>query len=310
MKRAIIDGATSFIGIALLQELRAKGYELYLIIRPDSVRRPIIELYKDEYVHIVECHFSEYNLLAEKVSCYFANKEITIDEFYHIGWSTDFCDTKKNLKGHMMNVEYACNALYCAAKLGCDSFVVVGSQAECGLVTEPICSKTKDNPCTPYGEAKCETYRKCCDIGRDIGVHIYWSRLLSAYGPYDKQSTLVMQCINACKRKESIDITKGDKIWDYVYVADVARALYSICDKGIEKKKYTIASGKPKILKEYIEDIAKVYDNPNLLNGIGKRPYSKGEVMYLVGDISELYEDTGMVIDSVFIDCIRNSINW
>ena len=36
------------------------------------------------------------------------------------------------------------------------------------------------------------------------------------------------------------------------------------------------------------------------MSGIGKRPYAENEVMHLVGDVTEIYKDTGMVFDPDF----------
>lgn len=83
-------------------------------------------------------------------------------------------------------------------------------------------------------------------------------------------------------------------------MSDVAKAIRLISEKGIPKKKYSVASGMGRPLREYIQDIADVYMWPELLNGIGKRSYLTDEVMYLVGDVSEIKEDTGMVFDTDF----------
>ena len=187
-----------------------------------------------------------------------------------------------------------------AKTLGCKKFIAIGSQAECGIVQNPINSNTIDNPITAYAEAKCETYDKCCMLSKELGISFYWPRLLSAYGPYDRPNTLVSMCIDACINNKSISFTPAEQIWDYVYVDDVAKALRLIALKGKPIKKYSIASGIGKPLKEYIQTIADVYDYSRLIEGIGKRSYAESEVMYLVGDVSEIVEDTGIVFDADF----------
>ncbi len=297
MMRAIVTGATSFIGIALTNELIQNGYYVTAVTRPGNNRCDV--MYRENpSIEIVECDISDFNGLRDHINI--EKKNLSFDVFYHVAWSSDFYDPRYNLQGQMRNVDYTLNAMRAASELGCRKFLVVGSQAECGLVNEPISSKTADNPITAYAAAKCETYYKCCESSDKLGIDLFWPRLLSAYGPYDRKHTLVMSCINACINRCEIALTKAEQIWDYVYVGDVAKALRIITEEGKPKKKYTIASGVGRPLREYIQDIADVYEYQELMNGIGKRPYADNEVMYLAGDISEMEEDTGIIFDADF----------
>ena len=297
MMRVIVDGATSFIGIALINELVPNGYETLAVIRPGSNRSE--DLHRNISVaDIVECEISELNKLSDHIDN--KKKNLDFDVFFHVAWSSDFRNPRYNLQGQMRNVDYTLNAMRAAFELGCKKFLVVGSQAECGLVDEPINSKTEDSPVTAYAAAKCETYYRCCELSDRLGIDLFWPRLLSAYGPCDRKHTLIMSCIDACINRKEIALTGAEQIWDYVYVDDVAKALRLISEKGKPRKKYTIASGVGRPLREYIQDIADVYNYPALMNGIGKRPYSENEVMYLVGDVSEIKEDTGMIFDVEF----------
>ena len=294
---AIVTGATSFIGIALIKQLVKNGYEVTAIIRAKSCRLDL--LYKEcPNIHAIECDISNLKHLSTIVSV--KQNTVNYDEFYHIGWSSDFDNPRYNLEGQMKNVDYTIAAMRAAKKLGCKKFLAVGSQAECGLVDAPINSKTPDNPITAYAKAKCETFRQCCKLSDELGISFYWPRLLSAYGLYDRSHTLIMSCVDACIKHKQIPLSKAEQIWDFVYVDDVAKALKLIVEKGEPKKKYSIASGVGRPLREYIQNIADVYGYPELMNGIGERPYSENEVMYLVGDVSEIHKDTGMCFDSDF----------
>lgn len=302
-KNAIIDGATSFIGYSLALRLCKNDYDVYVVIRSNSSRKYMYEnLFSqklDNRIHIIEGELSNIAAIEKKILDNIGSA--SIDEYYHVGWSSDFDMPRNNLLGQMMNVEYTLDSLVTAKNLGCQKFVGIGSQAECGLVDSAISSKTPDNPVTAYGKAKCEAYIQCVELSERLGISFYWPRILSAYGPYDRQSTLVMKCINACRNHQVLSMTKAEQMWDYVYVDDVAEALHRICTNGVPQKKYSIASGIGRPLKEYVQIISDVYDYPDLMKGIGKRAYSNQEVMYLVGDVSELYTDTGMKFSNDFM---------
>lgn len=299
MKMAIVTGATSCVGIALINELIENGYGVTAVIRPGSNRAKVLRN-ECNNADIVECDISEIKYLKNLICSRGRDEVFDYDVFYHVGWSSDFEYPRYNLQGQMKNVEYTLDAMRVAKEMGCKKFLGVGSQAECGLVDRPISSKTSDDPITAYAKAKCESYRRCSELSEELSIEFYWPRLLSAYGPFDRPKTLVMSCIDACINHKEIALSGAEQIWDYVYVNDVAKALRLIVEKGKPKKKYSVASGIGRPLKDYIQDIADVYGYQELMKGIGQRPYADNEVMYLVGDVSELYEDTGMVFDADF----------
>lgn len=288
IRKAIVTGATSFIGIALIDLLQRKGIDVVAIIRPNSMRKNLLRtLYSD--ITLVECELSSITELT------LPNNEY--DVLFHIGWTSDFSDSRYNLEGQLQNVTYCEYAVELAARYKCKKYLSVGSQAECGVVSVPINSLTPDNPMTAYAEAKCIAYDKTKKMCHEYGIKQYWPRLLSAYGPYDRNTTMIMSCINACREKRILELTPAEQIWDYVYIDDVAKALLAIVANGVPEKKYSIASGDGRFLKEYIVEIAKQMNFPKLLGGFGKKQYAHNQVMYLVGDINELISDTDFQIE-------------
>lgn len=298
-ERIVVTGATSFIGIALLSLLQENGLEVIAIIRPCSARKLLLrQLYPN--LKILECSFDELGQATLPLEKY--------DALFHIGWSSDFPDARYNLEGQMENVKYCLNAVELAHRYGCDSFLCVGSQAECGIVDHAIDSLTPEHPITAYARAKCIAYEKTADLCRSYGIYQYWPRLLSAYGPFARKSTLIMSCICACREKRVLHMTAAEQIWDYIYIRDVAEALFAVWKYGMPEKRYTIASGKGRKLKEYITEIAREANWMQLLEGVGKRDYTSQEVMRLEGNIRELIEDTGFMPKWSFIDGIRETI--
>ncbi len=108
---------------------------------------------------------------------------------------------------------------------------------------------------------------------------------------------------------ESPEYTKAEQVWDYLYAEDMARALYLICEKGINNSIYCVGSGKEKVLIEYIEEIRNQI-NPNLKLKIGDKDYEKNQVMNLSVDISDLTRDTGFIPKIDFKEGIKRTIDW
>ncbi len=301
MKNVIVTGATSFIGIALISLLRERQFRITAIIRPYSTQKWILQqMYP-------ELEILEYSLDELDQALLPANK---YEVLFHIGWSSDFPDIRYNLEGQMQNVEYCLKAVNLAHKYECDSFLCIGSQAECGIVSYRIDSATPEHPMTAYAVAKCIAYEKTANLCRSYGICQYWPRVLSAYGPFDRISTLVMSCIRACRERTDLAMTPLEQIWDYIYIQDVAQALFAVWQKGIPEKRYSIASGQGRKLREYIAEIAKETGWMHLMAGVGKKDYKPQEVMYLVGDISELVEETGFIPRWSFTEGIKETIKY
>lgn len=285
-KDVIVTGATSFIGIALIRELYDRKMGVTAVVRPGSRRMPLLlKLFPG--LRVVECEL--WNLEQAELP------EKEYRTLYHIGWSSDFENSRYNLKGQLRNVEYCAAAVRLAARHHCTDFLCVGSQAECGVVSEPLNAETSENPMTAYAEAKCAAYDRTRRLCAEEGMRQFWPRLLSAYGPYDRASTMIMSCVQACREKRVLELTPAEQIWDYIYVSDVAKALLAITEKGEPGKRYALGSGAGRPLKDYIIQISEMMGFSDLRKGIGKKEYASNQVMYLVADIEELTRETGFV---------------
>jgi nucleoside-diphosphate-sugar epimerase len=118
-----------------------------------------------------------------------------------------------------------------------------------------------------------------------------------------------MYCIQTLLKGEKPSLTKAEQMWDYIYSADCARALYLIAEKGRHGAIYPVGSGQERPLREYFECIRDGID-PSLPLGIGEKQYSDGQVMRLCADISELTKDTGFAPEYSFEEGIKKTIDW
>ena len=300
-EKIVITGATSFIGLALIRQILKEGNEAVAVIRPSSSRKDLIS--RD--VKLVECPLG--SLAADRA---FFDAASDCDIFIHLGWSADFENARYNPEGQKQNIAYELDAVEAALRLKAKRFLAPGSQAEVGVVDVPINEFTKENPLNAYAEAKCEARRLAYDKARAEGLPFFWPRILSGYGPHDREKTLISSCIRAVKEKAVIDMSGCEQVWDYVHVYDLAAALLCVARSGKENTPYPIASGEGRVMKEYIETIARIGSHPALLEGIGRRAYAAKEPMYLVGDISGLNKDTGYKPVVTFEEGIRGLLSF
>jgi len=300
MKRVIITGPTGSIGIALIQKLISQNTQVTAVCRTGSQRIKRIPL--SPLVEIVECSLSELCKLPKLL-----NKKY--DVFYHFAWDGTFGDSRNNMHGQNLNVKYTLDAVEIASQLGCHTFIGAGSQAEYGRVEGKLNAKTPTNPENGYGIAKLCAGQMSRILCNQKNIKHIWTRILSVYGPFDADKTMVMSTIGKLLKQERPEFTKGEQQWDYLYSDDAALAMYLLGEKGISGKIYCIGGGNVKPLSEYIEIIRDNIDKDAEL-GLGDIEYGKDQVMYLCADITDLKQDVGFLPEYTFEEGIKKTIEW
>lgn len=300
MENVIVTGATGMIGASMIEQMVADGVHVTAVCRPDSKKRN--NLIKHPLITVVECDINNLISLKEKLS-------LGYDTFYHFAWDGTYGDSRNDALLQEQNIHNTLTAVEVAHVLGCKVFVGAGSQAEFGFVEGELSDSVPKNPVTGYGIAKYTAGRLSAIMCEQNGMRQSWGRIVSTYGPRDNSYTMVMSSIIGMLKGERMAFTKGDQIWDYVYGGDCSRAFYLIGKYGKHGKAYTIASGKSRLLREYITDIRDVV-NPDLEIGIGEREYYPNQVMRLTADISELTADTGFQPEVDFKEGIRRTMEW
>ena len=269
------------------------------IIRKDSknlCRIPVSDL-----VQVIECNLDDISNLE-------LPKE-TYDVFYHFAWEHTGRTSRDNPIVQNINIKHTLDAVELAYRMGCGTFIGVGSQAEYGRVESIITPDTPTNPETAYGIAKYSAGKLSGLLCRDLNLKHIWTRVFSVYGPYDNNDTMIMYSIkNMLENKKTI-YTKSEQLWDYLYCEDAARAFFNIGINGKDNAIYCIGSGKVQPLYEYIYQIRDSIDG-DLHVDIGGKEYSVNQVMHLCADITNLTFDTGFQPIVSFNEGISKTINW
>lgn len=310
MKGVIITGPTGVIGTALIRKCIEKNIKILAIIRKNSFRKNQIP--ENPLVEVVECDLKDLRKLSKADIAQALKKkdtDIQYDVFYHLAWEATIGDERNDMKKQLFNVEYALDAVALAERLGCQTFIGAGSQAEYGRCELKLSDKTPTFPENGYGMAKLcagQMTRAECE---KRGIRHIWARILSVYGPADGEKTMIMSVIRKLLAGEKPLLTAGEQLWDYLYGGDAAEALYLLGEKGKHGNIYCIGSGQTRMLREYVE-ILRDTINPQLPLGIGELPYGEKQVMYLCADISKLTEDTGFVPKITFEEGIKETVKY
>ena len=286
------------IGVALAQQCTAEGEEVLAICHKGSTKNQVLRELPG--VEVLEADLDEYAGLAGK------QWEKRYDTFYHLAWAGTAGQARNDMALQADNIRCTLDAVELAERMGCQTFVGVGSQAEYGRCQKPLRAETPAFPETGYGMAKLcagQMSRYNCE---QKGMRHIWARVLSVYGPYGGQD-MITTALRKLLRGEHVSFTAGEQIWDYLYSADAARALRLMAERGVSGKTYVLGGGQGRPLRKYLETMYRVAcdrigQEGHMVGtiGIGELPYVESQVMYLEGDIVELGRDTGFIPEVSF----------
>lgn len=300
MKRIVVTGATSMIGVALIEECLRHDIEIYAVVRSSSGKAGRLPF--SDKIHLTDCSLEDLSDLPGRIpgGC---------DTFYHIAWGNTGEARNKSTELQSRNIFYTLQAVRAAAELGCRRFIGAGSQAEYGpMDVEKISPDSPVNPSTPYGASKLAAGHLAGMLCRELGMECIWPRIFSVYGKYEKETTMVASGLRKMLAGEPTEFTPAMQRWDYLYSRDAGRAFYLIGEKGKGGSVYCVGSGLARPLKEYIEEMAALTGAGK--PGIGAKPYPPGAVMNLCADIGTLTGDTGFIPEYTFEQGIRETIEW
>lgn len=312
--KAVITGPTGAIGMALIKKCIQENIQVIAICHRGSKR--LSNIPSDSHVKVVEANLSELGDAHKIID------DRDCDVFYHFAWSGTTGEARNDMYLQTNNIKYTMDAVELASMLGCKCFIGAGSQAEYGRVEGLLGPDTPVSPENGYGMAKLcagQMSRLRC---KELGICHIWTRILSVYGPYDGENSMITSAIKRLINGERAGFTPAGQKWDYLYSDDAANAMYLLGARGsnayetgesLDGRIYVIGSGHVAPLREYIEMLAKEVSELTKREcelGFGDIPYSKGQVMYLGADISELKRDTGFVPQTDFKTGISKTVKF
>lgn len=305
IKKAVITGGSSSVGLALIKKLLSENVEVLLLQRKESFKRKRLPEHK-----LLTTEFCSLQELKD-----YMPKETNYDAFFHLAWIGTIKNERDSIECQMDNVIYSCDAAELAHRFGCSVFVGTGSQAEYGRHEEALRTDTLCMPENAYGVMKLCSGHASRLVCKKYGIRHIWPRILSGYGIYDNTSSVLISTILNSLHGKAPVFSKGEQIWDFIYMDDIANALFLIAEKGKDGMNYPIGSGDAKPLKEYLEILCNKLGNLHEAE-FGKLSYGKDQIMHLEADVSELQRDTGWKPEVKFetgieetIEFYKNSLN-
>jgi UDP-glucose 4-epimerase len=293
MRKAVVTGASGFIGQALVRHLVRVGWT---VIAVDRRRFP------DDAQPFVAADVSTRGALAHLL-----DRETIL---FHLAASADVAKSVADPRRDFDNTFRALfEALESAREARCR--LVFPSTASIFDASNalPLPERAFPRPSSPYaagklgGEAYCHAYHRC--YGLDVRI----ARLFSVYGIGMFRFAIhdIVRKIQRNHREVEI-LGDGTQVRDYLYIDDAVRGLAHIATHGCAGEEYNLASGVPVTLLELTRRIAAAMGHPDIRIRTTGRSFP--------GDTPRWYADVAKIRSigfeaSIDLECgLQRTVAW
>ncbi|MFJ8247744.1 NAD-dependent epimerase/dehydratase family protein [Peribacillus asahii] len=269
IKTALITGATGFIGSHLVKHLLNAGWDVHIIIRPESNLNLLEKIHHKITIHQ---HDGSTNgmisiLLSVKPNIVFHLASLFLS--HH-----EAKDIEPMIQS---NILFGTQLIEAMTATGVYSLINTGTSWQ-HFQNEPY------NPVCLYAATK-QAYETILTYYMEISpLKVVTLKLFDTYGPNDPRRKLIPMLQEAAGNQQAIAMSPGNQLIDLVHIDDVCNAFVVAAERLInddtfgQSEEYAVSSGKPMLLK----DIVKTYEavtGKHLSIEWGKRPYRIREVM-------------------------------
>ncbi|MBE0069259.1 GDP-mannose 4,6-dehydratase [Thermoanaerobacterium thermosaccharolyticum] len=292
--RALVIGASGFVGDYLCKHLIDKGYEVYATRHSNSgsinTKLDNIKFYKLDIMDSYACE----NVLRDVMPQYIFN--LAAVSSVGLSW-------REPAKTMEVNIIGTLNILEAVRKISINSkILIVGSSEEYGKVQPqdiPIKETQKLVPENPYGISKITQEMIAQLYYKTYGLQIYFVRAFNHIGPGQQLGFVVPDFtkqiaeIELGMKKPVIFVGNLEAKRDFTDVRDVVRAYEMIVNNGRCGEVYNVGSGKSIAIKEILDNLIRLCTKE----------------IKIVKDLSKMRPSDVPIIEAS-IDKIKTEVGW
>ena len=311
-KRVLVSGAGGFIGRWSVPALRARGYEVHVVLSGRTNREVPAEF------DGVTLHFTD--LLNESAADELLG-EVNATHLLHFAWIATpglYWNSEENYQW----VSASERLLRTFHARGGRRVLMAGTCAEydwtrveeCDELQSPLATDEAVAPheaapaASPYVACKIALQKALAEFGHREHLSTAWGRIFFQFGPYEHPDRLVASVIRNLLLDREAPCSHGKQIRSFLHVADVGSAFAAVLDSELEGP-VNIGSDERIALADLIDRIGAQIGRPDLLR-LGARPAPSQEPSILVPNIHRLRDETGWRPRFTLNEGLSDTIEW
>ncbi len=276
--RVLVTGGSGSIGSACVQRLVERGVDTHVVARS-----------RRDDVAGVEWHAAD--LLAHSAAAAIV-REIRPSHLLHLAWVTEH--------GRYWNDPSNVNWLGATLELfrafeeqGGRHFVGAGTCAEYdwseGTLSE---TKTPLRPTSLYGHCKAAAGNIIMSLAAQSECRAAWGRVFFMYGGNEHPERLIPYIIGRLLKGESVDLTDGNQIRDYIHADDVAEAFVRLLLDSDTSGAVNVGFGHGVSVREIALTLGELTGKGGLLR-FGRVARPENDPPSIIGDTTRLANEVG-----------------
>jgi nucleoside-diphosphate-sugar epimerase len=288
-QRALVTGATGFIGRHLVEELIGAKTQVVALVRPGS-RLP------DQWRGRVSCvacaDWSEAGLRTALPSQSF-------DVAFHL--ATYGVRPTDRDPGLMLRINVDLPALFVRlCKERGARLVMAGTFSEYQKPADrsPLMERSPLEMGKIYGASKAAGGIAASALAESLGVKLRLLRFFKVYGEGEAPHRLLPSLVAGLSRGERVPLSDGTQVRDFIYVKDVVEACIKAGDDMVAPSRgltaaWNVCTGVGHSVRTFAALVAQAMGEPAELLGFGELPMRADDEPYLVGDGERMFRELG-----------------
>lgn len=297
--RAIVTGATGFVGQWLVKKLCQNG--VYVTVITHTLNR-VPENWK-KTLEIIECTIEQYKNLQKKDF-----QHDNYDFFFHLAWAGTSGPERADYTLQLKNVYAACEAVKLAKRLSCQRFINAGSIMEYEATAYIPQDGAEPSIGYVYSISKLATDFMAKSVSVQENIEYINIIISNIYGIGEKSERFLNQLLRKMISNQKIPLTSGEQLYDFIYVTDAVNGIIYAAQNGKNCSAYYIGNREPQPLKNYILQVKDILGS-NAELAFGEVPFKGAKLTYKEFDTNKLY-DLGYDIEVPFREGILMTAEW
>lgn len=303
--RALVTGATGFIGSHLVRRLLADGVEVHAVTSAVSSVYPVRLA---DIRHQIDLHEAS---VADRGAMECLAEAVRPSHVFHLGAYTHVGKSWQRVDECIqVNVQGTVNLLQALEGTGYTRFVNMGTSEIYGDIESPFREDKSVRPVSPYASSKyaAETFCRLFHEGR--GWPIVMVRPFNAFGPAQTADRVIPEVIVRALRGEDLRMTQGRQTREFNYVEDLVDGLVrAATTPGIDGELINLGCGEDISIRDVATLVLDLMGNPVKAH-LGALPDRPTEIWTMRSDSTKALELLDWKPQHSLTDGLEKTIAW